>query len=244
MPLATGAAQQFAPNPSSAYLAAMFSHTAAIALTDSNPPSKISADTSGRSPNQTAWISSPSQEPPSLRTVGVPPFLRRKRMVGKPIPLEDRFWSKVTKTETCWIWTASKMSSGYGRIVVHKRGVWGAHRASYYLATGVDPADKVVDHLCHVKVCVNPDHLRLVTSKQNSEHRRGANSNSASGVLGVSWDKRSRKWAASVRHNGRGFNVGLLDSILEAREAVTMKRLELFSHNDMDKRELQQGVTS
>lgn len=36
--------------------------------------------------------------------------------------LEDRFWSKVEKSDGCWLWTASVMSSGYGNRR-HQRGV-------------------------------------------------------------------------------------------------------------------------
>ncbi len=31
---------------------------------------------------------------------------------GRTRKVEDRFWEKVNKTETCWIWTASKSPNG------------------------------------------------------------------------------------------------------------------------------------
>ncbi|HEU5089071.1 MAG TPA: hypothetical protein VFT99_16560, partial [Roseiflexaceae bacterium] len=36
---------------------------------------------------------------------------------GKPVrPLAERFWAKVRKTDTCWLWTAATDHNGYGRI--------------------------------------------------------------------------------------------------------------------------------
>ena len=34
----------------------------------------------------------------------------RPRRFYKRTPLAERFWSKVKKTKTCWLWTASQMS--------------------------------------------------------------------------------------------------------------------------------------
>ena len=39
----------------------------------------------------------------------------------------ERFWAKVEKTETCWIWTGTRMRGGYGHLVVGGVGIR-AHR--------------------------------------------------------------------------------------------------------------------
>lgn len=60
-------------------------------------------------------------------------------------PLTDeatlaRFWAKVVKTDTCWLWTASKRSHGYGAFVWREDGckVQGrAHVFSFRLHGGV-----------------------------------------------------------------------------------------------------------
>lgn len=81
-------------------------------------------------------------------------------------PTEERFWEKVEKTPTCWIWTAGA-SAGYGRI--HDGGRWrAAHRVSYELHRGIIPEGMTLDHLCRNKLCVNPDHLEMVTSAENT----------------------------------------------------------------------------
>ena len=100
---------------------------------------------------------------------------------------------------------------------------------------GPIPEGLVIDHLCHNHACVNPDHLRAVTHKQNGEHRNGP-AGAISGVLGVHWHKRIGKWQASVRHNGKLYHAGYFESIEEAGQAAAAKRNELYTHNDMDRR--------
>ncbi len=47
-----------------------------------------------------------------------------------------------------------------------------AHRHYYEQYRGPIPADRQLDHLCHVTSCVNPDHLDPVTAAENI--RRGS----------------------------------------------------------------------
>lgn len=82
--------------------------------------------------------------------------------------LEHRFWEHVVKTDTCWLWNGTG-KNWYGSFSIAGRAI-GAHRVSYLLANGLDsiPDGFFVDHLCHVRRCVNPDHLDAVTSRANS----------------------------------------------------------------------------
>lgn len=86
--------------------------------------------------------------------------------MGVSIPLEQRFWAKVNKTKTCWLWTATKCS-GYGNIWVNGKNV-PAHRVSLFLLNIDIPKGMVVDHICRIRACVNPDHLRIVDMKTNA----------------------------------------------------------------------------
>jgi len=82
-----------------------------------------------------------------------------------------RFWSKVNRKPTgCWEWTGSRDSIGYGHVSIAKK-MRKAHRVSYFLAHGDLPAGLTVDHLCRNLICVNPDHLEMVTHAENM--RRG-----------------------------------------------------------------------
>ncbi len=77
-------------------------------------------------------------------------------------PIEQRFWAKVHKTETCWLWTGSLNADGYGNF----RGR-GAHRVAYELVIGPIPEGHTLDHLCRVRHCVRPDHLEPLTLGEN-----------------------------------------------------------------------------
>lgn len=88
----------------------------------------------------------------------------------KAIPITNRFWNKVNKTETCWVWTAGKNADGYGYISESKNGVkrhFRAHRLAYEFSHGLIPVGLELDHLCRNRACVNPAHLEVVTSKIN-----------------------------------------------------------------------------
>lgn len=80
-------------------------------------------------------------------------------------PAEDRFWPKVDKTPTCWIWTGARHGMGYGNFFATKYML--AHRFSYELANGPIPDGLTLDHLCRNRLCVNPDHLEPVTIREN-----------------------------------------------------------------------------
>ncbi len=65
----------------------------------------------------------------------------------------------------CWFWLGA-LSRGYGSLKNAR-----AHRVAYEMTIGPIPEGLVIDHLCRVTSCVNPDHLEAVTQAENV--RRG-----------------------------------------------------------------------
>lgn len=147
--------------------------------------------------------------------------------------IEQFFWARVAKSPGCWEWTGAKFNkSGYGYVMREgHRQV--AHRLSYKLNKGPVPEGLQVDHRCHNRLCVRPDHLRLATPSQNSQNRKGARSDSTTGIRGAT--KNGTGFSASVVVDGVVTWLGTFATPEEAGEVARAGRLEHYTHNDRDR---------
>lgn len=83
----------------------------------------------------------------------------------KPIQIKN-FFSKIKESGSCWLWTADKICGGYGRFSFNGRLVL-AHRFSYEFFNEEIPKGLQIDHLCRNRGCVNPEHMEVVTNREN-----------------------------------------------------------------------------
>src|ERR1035437_2335049 len=76
----------------------------------------------------------------------------------------EEFWDRVDASGDCWLWVGAKSPNGYGR--------WGdnlyAHRVAWENLVGSIADGLHMDHLCRVRLCVNPDHLETVAQRINT----------------------------------------------------------------------------
>lgn len=154
--------------------------------------------------------------------------------MGNGKTLDDRFESRIERTDACWHWKGATSADGYGAIKDGDSSIR-AHRFAYEKYVGKISPGRVIDHRCHNRLCVNPDHLRQVTDKQNGENRSGANKNSSTGMRGVFFDTKKGKYYGKVMHDRKGHWVGYFETPEEAERSVIKLRRELFTHSDMDR---------
>jgi hypothetical protein len=101
-------------------------------------------------------------------------------------PIDVRLWTYVDTIQPGhhWLWTGRLHDgdNGYARIRVDGR-LRRAHMVAYELLVGPVPPGLVIDHLCRVRHCLNPDHLEPVPHAVNVQRGYDA-------VRGT-WDERT-----------------------------------------------------
>lgn len=96
----------------------------------------------------------------------------RKPKVGAGLPRNatpaERFKASHTIEENgCWLWLGRLDHGGYGEFRPNGER-WRAHRWSYTQKHGPIPDGLQLDHfVCNNPACVNPDHVRPVTQREN-----------------------------------------------------------------------------
>lgn len=92
-----------------------------------------------------------------------------------PANMRGKIMVSISPNETngtvCWEWAGATNSSGYGSVTNGHGGTHLTHRASYELLIGKIANGLTIDHLCLNKLCVNTDHMELVTRGENSRRK-------------------------------------------------------------------------
>lgn len=84
---------------------------------------------------------------------------------------------EVDPTTACWNWTGPDSGDGrgggYPRMSLDGQTV-AVHRVIAAMVFGPLNRRRQVDHKCRNRCCVNPDHLEVVTHKENQRRRDAA----------------------------------------------------------------------
>lgn len=111
---------------------------------------------------------------------------------------EEHFWSKVEKTDSCWLYRGTIGFEGYGYVnhgrAAHRKQ-YQAHRYSWLLLKGPIGEDLCVLHKCDVRNCVNPAHLYLGDRQDNSNDMvaRGRKNHRYMPVEELHWPELSKR---------------------------------------------------
>lgn len=94
-----------------------------------------------------------------------------------PADLLERVIAGLDVTGDCWLWTRQCNEHGYGLIPVATGDRYRprrVHRVLYELTVEPIPSGLVLDHLCRNPPCANPDHLEVVSQRENMRRARQA----------------------------------------------------------------------
>lgn len=136
---------------------------------------------------------------------------------------EAAFAARTEWRGECLIWTGATFVAGYGSMDVDGKTTY-AHRYAWMREYGEAP--EILDHICHNRACVNLEHLRPATNRENVAYRRGANPNSSTGVRNV---HRSRSgFVVRIMKDRKDHRFGTYKTLEEATEVAERERKRLF----------------
>lgn len=134
-------------------------------------------------------------------------------------------WKTKPSKKTCIGDIVGRINKGYIEIKICGRRYF-AHRLAWLYVYGNLPKNKI-DHIDHDPLNNRIDNLRDVTNAENIQNQiRCQKNNKSSGLLGVSWHKRERKYRAQIRVFGKNKYLGVFDTAEEAHNAyIDAKRI-------------------
>ena len=110
----------------------------------------------------------------------------------------------------------TKNHKGYIAILIDKK-IYLAHRLAWLYVYGEFP-EKTIDHINEIKDDNRIINLRSVTNSENQQNISILKITNTSGFRGVSWNKKIKKWAATISINGKSSHLGSFNTAEEASE--------------------------
>lgn len=124
---------------------------------------------------------------------------------------------KISGSKNVGDLVGSLHKSGY--LVLKINGVkYLLHRVVYKMFYEKEPPP-ILDHKDRNRLNNSPKNLREATYSQNNQNTK-KNRRNTSGVRGVSWQEKSKKWRVKISKNGKDFRIGLYESKEEAIKAA------------------------
>ena len=114
---------------------------------------------------------------------------------------------------------------GYVRIRILGRN-YRAHRLAWLIVYGSFPPDQI-DHINGVKHDNRISNLRAVTGLENCRNKPLSSSNT-SGYMGVSYNKRMRKWVAKIGVSRKLIYLGCFEN---KEDAIEARRIAEINYN-------------
>lgn len=160
-------------------------------------------------------------------------------MVRNQLPSQDRLKSLLRYDPLTGElrWAVRKGSATAGSLATRKASNCGhiginidcepylAHRVIWKLQTGADPADGI-DHADGDHANNKWGNLREASHCQNMANRKRPNNNT-SGIKGISFHIRSKKWQARISANGVSHHLGYFETLQTAAQALKSARSRL-----------------
>ena len=138
---------------------------------------------------------------------------------------EESFKARTKWQGDCLQWTGPTVRGGYAHIYSQGKAVY-VHRFAWEKVYGHIPDGMDIDHICHNRICVNVEHLRLATKSQNNAYKSPGSSGAASGVRNVY--RVRNKWMVKIGKNGIHHYFGVYSNIEEAKKVAEQARIDLF----------------
>lgn len=123
----------------------------------------------------------------------------------------------------------TKASSGYIVIAINRKKYF-AHRLAWQYIHGEVPGGNI-DHINGLKHDNRIENLRIATKSQNAANSKVSTMNT-SGVKGVSWSNKAKKWVVQVRDKGKKTHVGCFSDLHSAKLAASDARAKVFGEFD------------
>lgn len=163
-----------------------------------------------------------------LRGSGCQPLSRRARVAMKEIPptqgqralVDDHWYDRWSSLK----WQAARDHNRDRFYAVHsRRGQPNLimHRVIMGASDG-----QMIDHANHNSLDNRTCNLRICTNGQNQANQKSKKGYSSK-FKGVSWCRSAKKWYASIKHQGKGRNLGFFDNEIDAAFAYDSAALRL-----------------